>query len=133
MKSIAFVPVALFAFVLTSCSVALNYVGKSYAPTGRPELFFSWNEVSREYETMGYVDAVPINLGTIEKAQTAIEKKARECGADAIVFENPFDRALTLTEKIDPDAAGSEKRTVMATGSTARGASSLRATFIKYK
>lgn len=119
--------------LLSSCSVALNYVGKTYAPVAEPELFFSWSDVSRPYETMGYADAQPMNLGTIEKAQAAIEKKARECGADAIVFVDINNPALTLTEQVTPNAAGGSTRTVTTTRNTSLGNSVLKATFIKYK
>ncbi len=121
------------AFLLTSCSVALNYVGKTYAPVAEPELFFSWSDVSRPYETMGYVDATPIHFGTVEKAQAAIEKKARECGADAVVFVDINNPGLTMTEQVTPNAAGGETRTVTTTHNTSLGSSVLKATFIKYK
>lgn len=121
------------AFLLTSCSVALNYVGKTYAPVAEPELFFSWADVSRPYETMGYADAAPINFGTVEKAQAAIEKKARECGADAVVFVDINNPGLTMTEQVTPNAAGGETRTVTTTHNTSLGSSVLKATFIKYK
>lgn len=120
--------------LLTSCSVvALNYVGKTYAPVAQPELFFSWSDVSRPYETMGYADAEPMNFGTIEKAQAAIEKKARDCGADAIVFVDINEPGLTLTEQVSSNAAGEQTRTVTTARNTSLRNSVLKATFIKYK
>lgn len=120
--------------LLSSCSnVYMKYVGKSYTPTSEPELFFSWDDVSRDYETMGYVDATPIYFGTIEEAQAAIEKKARECGADAVVFVDLNNPGITLTEQVTPTTGGRETRMVTATQSPLHQLSTLKATFIKYK
>ena len=75
------------ALCTASCAVQTTYIGKTYPATDAPELFFSWDDVTRDYETMGRITATPQYFGTLEKAQTVIEKRAREKGADAVVFE----------------------------------------------
>ena len=74
------------ALCTTSCVVQTTYIGKAYPATDAPELFFSWDDVTRDYETMGRITAAPQFFGTLEKAQEVIEQRAREKGADAVVF-----------------------------------------------
>lgn len=128
---------ALFV-LLVSCGVNTTYIGKSYAPAAETEIFFDWKDVPCAYETMGYVYASPKVFSSLkpEKAQAAIEREAREKGADAVVFtgvssevSNP---SLTLTEKIRPDSDGGETRTLTSTRSETV-VNTLKATFIKYK
>ncbi len=119
-----------------SCAVETTYIGKAYPATNAPELFFSWNDVPEGYETMGHILATPHLFGTLEKAQSVIEKKAGEKGADAVVFEgigqsvtNP---TYTTTEHIARNDDGSSTRT----STTKRDDTvsyRLKATFIKYK
>ena len=95
-----------------------------------------WNDVPEGYETMGHILATPHLFGTLEKAQSVIEKKAGEKGADAVVFEgigqsvtNP---TYTTTEHIARNDDGSSTRT----STTKRDDTvsyRLKATFIKYK
>lgn len=70
-----------------SCVVQTTYIGKAYPATEATDLFFSWNDVPDGYETMGHIQASPRFFGTLEKAQNVIEKRAREKGADAVVFD----------------------------------------------
>ena len=103
------------ACALSSCAVETTYIGKAYPATDNPELFFSWNDVPGDYETMGHMTATPQFFGNLEDAQKAIEKRAREKGADAVVFEgigqsvsNP---TYTTTEHIEKNGDGSSTRT----------------------
>ncbi len=123
----------LLGLLLTSCGIHTNYVGKSYAPTIDPDLYFSWNDVKKEYETMGYINATPQNFATIEDAQAAIEKAAREKGADAVVFTDFNNQGMVITQDVQPNAAGGEIRTTTATKGTDNFPASLKAAFIKYK
>ena len=75
------------ACAMSSCAVETTYIGKTYPVTDNPELFFSWNDVPGSYETMGRIIATPQPFSDLEEAQKAIEKCAREKGADAVVFE----------------------------------------------
>ena len=68
------------ACALSSCAVETTYIGKAYPATDNPELFFSWNDVPGDYETMGHITAAPQFFGNLEDAQKAIEKRARERG-----------------------------------------------------
>ena len=123
------------ALCTTSCVVQTTYIGKAYPATDAPELFFSWDDVTRDYETMGRITAAPQFFGTLEKAQTAIEKRAREKGADAVVFEGigrtVSEPTYTTTERIEQHDDGSTR-----TATTQRNVTvsdRLEATFLKYR
>lgn len=119
--------------LLSSCSsMMVNYVGRTYPRKTNPELYFSWNDVPQAYETMGYV--IGEITWTAEKTQQVIVKKGMECGADAIVFDNPIEpgRQMTITEQVNPHQNG-ETRTTTATERETSSIKQLRATFIKYK
>lgn len=75
----------------TACATEKYYVGKTYPATTNPEVFVEWNDLSRPYETMGYITVGGIGAlfsgtGTPTEAQKQIEEIAREKGADAIVI-----------------------------------------------
>ena len=75
------------AVLLTACGASVSYIGKSYPAVDAIDLWFDWKDVPCDYTTMGHIDASPGFMGTVEDAQAAIEQRAREVGADAVVFE----------------------------------------------
>lgn len=124
------------ALGLTACGVYTNYIGKTYPATESPEVFVDWKDIPCNYETMGHIEASPRMFKTVEDAQAAIERRAQEAGADAIVFtgldvnSNP---TLTATEKTEHDIFGDRTKTYTETQSSTVTAVNLTATFIKYK
>ena len=124
------------AFGLCSCAVETTYIGKTYPATENPELFFSWNDVPGEYETMGRITAAPQLFGNLEDAKKAIEKRAREKGADAVVFEGightVSEPTYTTTERVERNDDGSSTRTAT-TQRNVTVTNRLEATFIKYR
>jgi len=124
------------ALCTASCAVQTTYIGKAYPATDAPELFFSWDDVTRDYETMGRITAAPQFFGTLEKAQTVIEKRAREKGADAVVFEGigrtVSEPTYTTTEHIQQNEDGSSTRTAT-TQRNVTVSDRLEATFLKYR
>ena len=124
------------ALCTKSCVVQTTYIATAYPATDSPELFFSWDDVTRDYETMGRITAAPQFFGTLEKAQTAIEKRAREKGADAVVFEGigrtVSEPTYTTTERIEQHDDGSSTRTAT-TQRNVTVSDRLEATFLKYR
>lgn len=124
------------AFGLASCGVYTHYVGKTYPATVSPEVFVDWKDVPCDYETMGHIEATPRMFKTVEDAQTAIEQRARESGADAVVFTGLYqeisDPTRTATVNTERDPGGERTETYTETR-TARVTDHLTATFIKYK
>lgn len=124
------------AVVLTACGVSVSYVGKSYTPVESVDLWFDWYDVPCDYETMGHIDATPGMFTSIEDAQAAIEQRAREAGADAVVFEgvrrNASAPEYKTTETSKEHIDGSTTRTMTTTTEQAVS-HTLMATFIKYR
>lgn len=131
-----YIVMILCSLLLTACGVSLSYVGKSYAPVDTIDLWFDWRDVPFDYETMGYADASPGVFGSIENAQAAIERRAREAGADAVVFEgvrrDVSEPTYKTTEKSEKGVDGSVTRTSTTTKEQ-NVSHTLMATFIKYK
>lgn len=136
MKRIPMLLCALCACAASSCAVETTYIGKAYPATDSPELFFSWNDVPEGYETMGHITATPTLFSGLEDAQASIEKKAREKGADAVVFEGightVSEPTYTTTEHIERNGDGSSTRTAT-TKRDVSVSTRLEATFIKYR
>ena len=121
---------------MSSCAVETTYIGKIYPVTDNPELFFSWNDVPGSYETMGRIIATPQPFSDLEEAHKAIEKCAREKGADAVVFEGishtVSEPTFTTTEHIEKSDDGSSTRTAT-TQRNVMVTNRLEATFIKFR
>lgn len=126
--------ILLLPLLLHGCGVTLQYVGNSYPATDAPELYFDRADVPRPYMTMGYAEATYVFK--VEEAQAAIEHKAREKGADAIIFGRPgqkvVDPTVCTTVSEEQDLHGNRTQTI-STAQTARRTSMLHATFLKYK
>lgn len=93
----------MLVFVL-SCSPTLNYLGESYAPTEKVDIFFDAADVEKEYKVMGVVknEGFEIDLNDPESMKEAMVKKAKEVGADAVLFvgfyeEKEVSRTTTTT------------------------------------
>src|SRR5262245_37452414 len=80
-----FLAPAALIFVLAACA-HVDYIGRSYPPTNKGDLFFDEHDVRQEYEVMGQVIATANDFVSAEKLQSKIMKKAGEKGADAVVI-----------------------------------------------
>ena len=83
----------------------------------------------------GHITAAPQLFGNLEDAQKAIER-AREKGADAVVFEGightVSEPTYTTTERVEHNDDGSSTRTAT-TQRNVTVTNRLEATFIKYR
>jgi len=82
MRRILAIPALLLA---VSCA-HVDYVGRSYPPTDRVDVFYTEQEVTQEYTVMGKVVATANDLVSAEKLQQKIVRKAQDNGADAVVL-----------------------------------------------
>ena len=77
-----FILVTLLAIGCTS----VNYVGRSFDPTTSVDMYFSKEEIEKEYTVIGHA----IGSGTFgasnEKIQKKLVEEARSRGADAILI-----------------------------------------------
>ena len=85
---------------------------------------------------MGHIMEGPRFFGTREKEQGVIEEKAREKGADAVVFEGigrtASEPTYTTTEHIEKNDDGTSTRTAT-TKRDVTTSYELKATFLKYR
>jgi hypothetical protein len=78
----AWIPLLLLA----GACAHVDYVGKSYPPTAKVEIFFAEEDVIEPYEIMGRVVATADEIVSAEKMQDQIMEKAQKKGADAVVI-----------------------------------------------
>lgn len=130
---------AAAALLLAPGCTKIDYVGKEYPPTTDVEIFFSMDDVEREYEVMGHLTATAADMVSTEKMQEEILEKAREKGADAVVILG-LDRYATASpsswsETTETTKTGTGTKTTT-TGSASPGTEEkkeIRATFLKYR
>ena len=125
---------ALLVLFVAACA-KIDYIGQSYAPTTHVDLYFSEQDIRKDYQVMGHVIAQAHEGISIENLQKKLEAKAREEGADGIVIHG-FDRiqtgeTTTYNEEIRREE---KKRSVAAiTVTSAEEERQIRAIFIKYE
>ena len=86
---------------VTACGndIDVDYLGDSYTPTFHVDVYFSENDVTEGYLVMGHATA---DGGDTEALQETLIEKARDSGADGIIFEG-FDRVKTGEQTIVND------------------------------
>ena len=86
---------------VTACGndIDVDYLGDSYTPTSHVDVYFSEKDVTEGYLVMGHAAA---DGGDTEALQETLIEKARESGADGIIFEG-FDRVETGEQTIVND------------------------------
>ncbi|MDE0426195.1 MAG: hypothetical protein OXN25_15155 [Candidatus Poribacteria bacterium] len=76
--------ILLTILFLTACGSDVDYLGDSYSPTAHVDVYFSEDDIIKDYLVMGHAT---IEGGEAEALQEKLMEKARESGADGIVFE----------------------------------------------
>jgi hypothetical protein len=104
--------------ILLGCTT-INYIGESYPPTQHVDLYFSEEDIEKEYNVVGRVIATANSSEDVyssDKFTKAILKKAREKGADGVViFEFGIStRTSTVTTGDGERTSTSEKRRIEA-------------------
>ncbi len=74
--------------LLVGCSPQINYMGKHYNPTKHIDLFFDQADIKEDYNVMGVMknEGGSLEMDDVESIQEAMVKKAKEVGADGILF-----------------------------------------------
>ena len=98
--------------LLVNACAKVDYVGSSYPPTNRVDVYYSEGDIDKYYRVMGHAVAHADELVSTEEAQNALIKEAREKGADGIIIFG--------LDAIASDVAGEYEKQI-------------RATFIKYE
>ncbi len=71
---------------LAACATT-DYVGQSYAPTENVDIFFSTDDIGRQYTVMGTAKTEGTEYLTFEAIEQQLVKDAMARGADAIVID----------------------------------------------
>jgi membrane-bound inhibitor of C-type lysozyme len=85
MKSSFRILLIIASISILSCTTT-DYIGKTYSKTNRVEIFFSSDEIKREYEVMGQIKAEAPEAVKFEVMEQKLVKDAMEKGADAILI-----------------------------------------------
>ena len=88
MKNIINLFLVISFFLIISCSPKINYLGDTYTPTQHVEIYFDENDINKKYKVIGMMknEADELENDDVEEVKKAMMKKAREVGADAILF-----------------------------------------------
>ena len=123
--------------LVSGCGPKIQYIGRTYAPTGDIGIFFSPYDIKKEYEIMGKVEGM--DLRRYQKIQIKIIAEAKKRGADAILISGMGNEitgyqrnsTTTATGVLNNQPYNSTVATVTTT--TDQGFKILHADFIKYK
>jgi hypothetical protein len=73
--------------LLSNCAARVNYVGKRYSPSQEVDVYYSKEDINKEYEVMGHAigsgDSLP---STNERIQRKLIEEAKSKGADGILI-----------------------------------------------
>jgi hypothetical protein len=104
----------LILISIIGCTANVNYVGKELEPTTSVDVYFSEDEIEKEYTIIGHAVGSGGNFISNDDIQNKLIEKAKSKGADAIL--------ITGVEKSNVPAGG---------GSTEE--KQIKASFLKYK
>ena len=79
-----FILVTLLTLLVIGCA-SVNYLGKSYDPTTTVDVYFSKEEIEREYTVMGHAIGSSGWISLIELQKRLMEEAKRK-GADAVLI-----------------------------------------------
>ena len=113
----------ILCFTACGDDVDVDYLGDSYTPTSHVDVYFSEDDVTEGYLVMGHATA---DGGDTEVLQETLIEKARDSGADGIIFEG-FDRVETGEQTIVNDIGDTS---IVNTNTTS--VLQVKAIFIKY-
>lgn len=140
--------VLLAIVFLTGCGPSVQYLGKSYSPTGNVEVFYDTRDVKKDYEVMGKIDGMAgILENSYQEIQDKIVKEAQSRGADAVLIYNMEQRVIGNTSNssttvntqaehrqwYDKLLSGSSTVATTSTVSSNVTQNTLHADFLKYK
>lgn len=127
----------LIILVFTSCSVSVDYLGDSFAKTSHVDVYVESAAIKKNYTVIGkgYEKLNYFSRNGIEKLQFKAIQKAKQRGADAVLFQDYYllhsGTAISTTAKIDSLSKG-----VVTTSNTYAGpviSSGRNILFLKYE
>lgn len=110
-------PVFLASIFLAGCA-STDYVGKTYPETTNVDVFFSAEDVEREYEVMGQAKTEGGEYMSFESMQKQLVKDAMKRGADAIIIEGLDTVVLATTTSTQGESTSKSGKSGEKTGYT---------------
>jgi hypothetical protein len=137
MRSIVWI--AMPMLLLAGCA-NLDYMGESYPPTQHVDVYYSEQNVPREYHVMGEILATAELMVSTSDLQAKMVKKAQENGADAVVLlglEHYQSGSTTNWDEASKEKTNKKGTTTTGTSgnstTTVEEKKKIRALFVKYK
>ena len=121
--SVLILSMLLFLAACGGDDIDVDYLGDFYPSTSHVDVYFSEDDVTEDYLVMGHATA---DGGDTETLQETLIEKARDSGADGIIFEG-FDRIETGEQTIVNDIGDTS---IVNTNTTS--VLEVKAIFIKY-
>ena len=81
-RNLALCALALF---VSGCAT-VDYVGETYVPTNRVDMYFDAKDIQRPYKVMGQMTLEEDEYVNAERMQADLKKEAMARGADAVLF-----------------------------------------------
>ena len=77
-----------FLFGVISCTPRISYLGDSYGRTTKVDVYYDQGDIDREYKVIGLArnEGDDLERDDLQSIKTEMIKKAKEVGADAILF-----------------------------------------------
>jgi hypothetical protein len=86
----SFFTLALVSLLFSSCfSTRVDYLGNSFTPTRSVDVYVDAAAIRKPYTVIGkgYVNDHAYNITPLERIQENVVEKAKEKGADAVLFQ----------------------------------------------
>ncbi len=130
MRHLLTIAILTATFILVGC-VSAEYMGKTYPPTDHVDIFFSFDDIDRDYEVMGEIRAEAAEFLSMEKIQNKLMEEAMAKGGDAIVIED-WDKVI-VSSSTSTHGEADENKYRETTTSTVTEEKVVTAKVIKYK
>jgi hypothetical protein len=88
-----------------SCGTHVRYLGSSFEPTEKVDVFVTRASVNKPYQIIGkgYIERHPYSKSSVETIQKKAVEKAKFHGANAVVIEDYYvlNNGTTITSNVD--------------------------------
>lgn len=131
MRKVLFVVLIL---LIAGCT-KINYIGEQYPPTTHVDMYFSEEDVEKEYKVMGHVEVIAGEFVDVDKMQKDLMEKAREVGADGVIILG-LDEYVTGQRSSWSESTVDKEHSSTTSGSTSSTPikeKKIKSLFIKYK
>ena len=119
--------------VFSSCSPRISYLGNTFPPTEKVDVFVDESAITREYTIVGKGYVRSVSYAVPESLQRKAISKARQKGADAVLFKDylvPVSQPSTRSKK---DSTGNVTVSIGATVPVQTASPEVVVYFLKYK